>query len=416
MDARQEVRSRLSLQETIRLQRQFRSTLRYDLHCKIFKQSPNTNPLLLVLPEEYKDLKYRSEVIIADLTVKQKIVNGGELYHYTTLSNLTSISDHRAIYGNRYLTINSIPFNENCMSVCDLQQGDINVVCCCPGQVDPLAYRINNEMKVDVCRLAIDINKLEPSQAIHNQFFKLCDFSLDYTYQFKISELNVICKYSLSAGINVTLSLDNQYHIQVNIPREDTIYYGDILKINRYCALQLFTILSKIEDSTLKNTYYQYLANLNDSDLRMLIVVFAQNLTLFSEYNFNVCLPLENIRINEILVLGEAKVKLQLRDMTDSEYEHALMLMRHSAYEDLAAWCGVLVDDNHTITQQGKVINLFGHSIHFGSGKLSYDFSNLNAAEFASDAYVETRCGVGPELASLMKKTENRSSAFCSIF
>lgn len=44
---------------------------------------------------------------------------------------------------------------------------------------------------------------------------------------------------------------------------------------------------------------YAYINSLNEEDLNKLLIIFAQSLTLFAEYNFNAVLPLSDIKIND---------------------------------------------------------------------------------------------------------------------
>ncbi len=385
-------------QETIIAQRLFRSAQRRSLHLSIFNEEPVTAwPQLKMMPGYYNsDLHYRVETIISELVQKQKIINGNQLYHYTSISNLSSIVNHQYLFGNDYLKKNQIPFNQNAFCEQDIGTGDAKVICFCPGQVDLKAFTYHYQLKKNMCRLSININQKDIpfNKAINNQFFKLSDFWANWSFFFKIDN-KVSALIRGISGISIFLFFDGIYE-EVCLNKQEMIYYGNIFSINRFCSVQLFNIINKIENEELKNKLYHHLSDLNYDDLRKFLIVFSQNLTLFAEYNFNACLPLEDIKINEVLMIGDKKIKINFMNLDENEYNNALDLLRSQSLIQLEQLHGETVDENNTICKKrdDKSFDIFGKIVGTSSSWPKEDFSSLPSEIFAQDAYIETRPGV----------------------
>lgn len=398
----------LEEEKIITAQRQFRSFRRRHLHLGIFRVEPVTAWAPLKIHPDYcrTDLHYRLETIIANIVSHQKIINGNQLYHYTSLENLTSIINTQFLYGNHSLKKQNITFTPNVFQSADILTGDKNVICLCPGQVDMAAFTSGYSIKDNACRLSLNINQknISDNKAIHNQFFKLADFWAPWTFSFSIDKLSLHIKGG-SSIMELHLSFDGALHF-IRLDKEEMIYYGNIFSINRFCAVQLFNIIDKIPDETCKKKLYDHLNQLPNNELKKLIIVFTQNLTLFAEYNFNACLPISDIRITEVLMLGDKKLKLDFSQLDNEQYSNALKLLSSASYTELEQRHGIPVDENQTICkkQNDRSFDVFGRKMAFGNWGRE-NFSNLESALFEQDTYIETRVGLAPSNLSAVNHT-----------
>jgi hypothetical protein len=404
----------------IRIQRKIRSNQREELHASRFYRAPVTgwSKLNMFAPYHYSDLHRRLEEIISnDIVRNLKIVNGKQLYHYTSLSNLPSIIQDQAMYGNAYLKSNGTHFIPNVFCCADLLTGDSNVICFCPGQVDTKAFIYDRGLKTNVCRLSIDIikrNKPPYTKGTYNRFFKLSDLQYAWSASFNINTFKVYIENLAGGGMNIFLSFNDKKKHEVQLTKNEMVYYGNIFQINRFCSVQLFNIINKVNNARFKTNFYNHLSALNDDELRKLLIVFSQNLTLFAEANFNTFLSLDEIKINEILVLGDHKIKLDFSELDDKNYKKALELiatseesMDASDLSGLKELYGKSIDEDKTICVKKshpdgfECIHVFGTRIpYYDADWGNQDYTNLPASLFATNEYVEIRVGVNylPEL------------------
>jgi hypothetical protein len=386
-----------------RLEPILRSNQRKKLHSSLFNTEPVTGwaELNLFAPYHNSDLHHRLEkIILEDIVPNQKIVNGKQLYHYTSLSNLPSIIKSRAMYGNAYLQKTEIPFEANVFdSRMDGPTGDSNVICFCPGQVDEKAFisRLNK-----VCRLSVDIYRNIPpytkAKGKYNQFFKLSDLQFKWASELKINTFKAHVSNAHGDGMSIYLSFNEKNHTVILTPNE-MVYYGNIFKINRFCSVQLFNIINKVDNAEFKTDFYNHLSALNDDELRKFLIVFSQHLTLFAEANFNTFLSLDDIKINEILFLGDHKIKLDFSKLDDENYIKAFELIAASDFSKLKKLYGKSIHEDNTICvkknhEGGKSICAFGALIPYNGQWGKQDYTNLPASIFATNKYVEIRVGV----------------------
>lgn len=414
--------------EIINAQRHFRSMARKNLHFSIFNADPLISwPELKMIPEYHQsELHYRLEKLIVQLVNDQKIINGSQLYHFTTLSNLASIAQCKYIYGNGYLKNEKIKFDTNVFTIMDNIYGDTNVICFCPGLVDIKAFVKDHCIKNNICRLSININQssISNDKTVYNQFFKLSDMMFSWDHAFKIGDLKTKIKHDAGATMSIYLCL-GQEQAEVKLKKNDYICYGNIFKINRFCAIQLFKIINKIKNENFKVKLYNHLNTLSENDLFKVLVIFSQNLTLFAEYNFNTCLSLNEIRINEILILGEdKKLKLNFNNLDDEQYKNVITLLSTSSFDSLEKLHGENIDNSNTVYIKSyfknyniptlSYIYAFEEEIGLIAHIIQKDFTFVPSDLFVDHQYVETRPGVATSIlkkstSELLNQTTNRN-------
>lgn len=405
--------------EVVKIQRQIRATSRYDLHLSIFGKDPQSSwPELPIIPEYYRsDLHYRLEKIIANITEHQKIVHGKRIYHYSSLSNLASICRHEKLFGHDNLLKNNITFQKNAFTKVDRDNGDSRVICFCPGQVDPKAYAdYFGLLKKDSCCLTIDINNRYSKGAIHNDFFKLMDLALWFTSQINFGDLSITIIKSRASGLRIGIKFKDYDTEYVNLTQNEMIFYGNIFSINRFCAVQLFKIFTRINDDNLKEDLFVYLNALNDNELTKLLIVFSQNLTVFAEYNFTGVLPLSDLIIKEVLILGDKKIKYDFSNTSEWEYSRVLDLLSKSDYSQLTHYVkpvdahDTIYNTTHTYTN----LRVFGTVV---SNSSAPDFKinalNLSGDLFATNDYIETRMGVSNSILLENTGSDTTPQGFC---
>lgn len=386
-------------------QRQIRSALRKNLHLSIFKEDPQSawSELNLIPAYHHSDLHYRLEKIIVDITENQKIVNGKRIYHYTSLPNLTSISKHKYFMGHDNLETNKIRFDRNTFTQVDRENGDARVICFCPGQVDIKAYTdfVYSNVKNNSCRLTLDINNLSSKKSLYNQFFKLADLGVWFSYRINFEDMHIeVSKHDGVECMELKVKFKEFEEQTVQLDKKDVIFYGDIFCINRFCAVQFINMISKMKNDKLKEVLFDYLNQLNDTELTKILIIFSQALTLFAEYNFNCVLPLNEIKIREVLILGESKFKYDFADLDESGYANVLNLLSIADYNQLQQYVKS-VDDNSTISNYSGGIkrelnlNLFGEKRDkFEIPSFEINANELSGNLFVTNDYIETRVGV----------------------
>ena len=405
--------------KVVKIQRQFRATSRQKLHLGIFGENPQSSwPELPMIPAWHQsDLHYRLEKIIANITEHQKIVNGKRLYHYSRLSNLASICRHEKLFGHDNLLKNNIAFQKNAFTQFDRDNGDSRVICFCPGQVDRTAYAdYLGVTKPDSCCLTIDINNRYSKDGIHSDFFKLADLAIHFTSQINFGDLSILITKNHSISLRISFKFKNHNTEHVDLTKSEMIFYGNIFCINRFCAVQLFKLIGKLQNDKLQGELFVYLNDLNDHELTKLLIVFSQNLTIFAEYNFTDVLPLSDIIIKEILIIGDKKIKYDFSNTSDWEYSRALDLLSKSDYSQLKHYVKP-VDAQDTIyntAHQYTNLRVFGTVVsNSAAPDLKINALNLSGDLFTTNDYIETRMGVSNSILLENTGTDNTPQGLC---
>lgn len=373
----------------------FRSRKRAELHTSIFKQPP-------VTLQKLTENQIKQHAIISTLAANYAVVNHN-IYHWTTLDNFKSIVDHKYFYGNSILKAKRIPFKENTLVDGDETNGDSKVICFCPFLVDYLALTQFKSLRSNLLRLTIDLNQIE-KVGYYNKFFKLCDFlSPNFTYDIKINDqLSVTfekvtmvgSKESLS-DLAITLKFSGCKEVTVKLNKEESIFYGNLYSINYFCLTRLFYILEKIEDQSIKKAVNDYLLSCEEAEFKKILILFAQSLTLHSEYNINAALQLCPKLITEVYLANENRY-VQLTNIPLDKYLQTIDAEKQATAElmpPILAFRKI-----RTITFFGVTIedvNLLYHGIEIDpkgrSFRIERDFSNLSNRNFTGGHYLESR-------------------------
>lgn len=382
-----------SLRRVVTLQRYIRSHARAKLHFSIFRKQPLTDQVVNNL---FREKHPRLNNIMLRLAAKHAVVNH-LVYHWTTLQNFESILRSKAIYGSRYLKSAQIPYQPNTLSQADITNGDGNVICLCPHFIDDYALVRNGKLREGLMRLTIDVNKIRrplPGEDF-NQFFKLFDFmSPKFDYLVIINDqLSVEFKKTSdeNVGIEVIFTLNGK-DSRTFVNYQDAIFYGDLAAINHYCLWKMCEIAEKAftSSSPFNNRFFSYLVDLSDEEITKIFIIFAQGLTIFSEYNFNTVLPLTDGMITELyfakgnkrLILSEESSKIDSEVLKSIGSPTGLLSLPTETLKD------VVVSNKELYGVYSFMTDRSGDD-----DPMIYNYSSYPASLFVSDDYTETRIG-----------------------
>lgn len=394
----------------ITLQRHYRSKQRDGLHFLTFS---NQHPQHLLPPPKNIRENLRLLSIINELASNHAAVNKVQ-YHWTTTGNLSSILRSQYLLGNNILKNNKIFFQANALCIDDVANGDDKVICFCPYLVDHDAIwdLYKNKIRNNLIRLSININQIK-TQGKYNQFFKLRDLlSPNFNYDAKINDALSISvsgdRYCFKFEITINGKAKEfclyQSHLRSEKVRQmhGIIYYGNLISINRFCLLQLFKSIEQAHDIGFSSEFFSYLNSLDDNEIKKILVIFAQSLTVFAEYNFNAAVKLSDHLISEIHYV-ESNTTLKLDNLSAEEYQHVMGTLMNGNVADLNLPTTQEVLVERLRLKEG--LYLYGNEIDTNQRTVSYikrDFSNIPATCFAGNEYVETRFNSSVEL----KKSE----------
>ncbi len=309
--------------------------------------------------------------------------------HWTTAQNLKKIINSGAFYGNAFLKQHRVVFNENCLAASDLLNLDGNVICFCPGGfVDSKA--LEGEDRI---RLRVDLRKAK-LKGKFNTFFKITDLCFNcYSVNVQLTkELSAYFCGGTGSCFSVKLKF-KETEIKINFSKNELIFYGNLVTINRFCLLMFFIALEKAKKQGFENSVldiYNYLNTKDEKELRKLLICFAQNMTMYAEFNFNCMLSLTPNLIYDIHSAKE-NTTYSLHDFPPDVYANILKDISNgmsfdNAFRDLNKNPEVIksIIGNGDITLYG--IPLFSdHSV---------DAREISAELFSEGkGYVETRAG-----------------------
>lgn len=387
-----------NLKKIINVQRKLRGKIRKKIHVNYFHHTPRVTVPMPVLPESYQaNLGPRFYALVKELSRQKAVICEKKLNHFTTMANLRSIIERQYLYGNATLRRQNIQFEPNALD--SKEETDLDTICFAPARVDNVALKnSDNEavLKSDLCAIVCDITKLNYPQ--YNQFFKLADmFCGAFTYEAKINnELTVKSSNERGSLWFILLLEDREYTFPIN--QERLFFYGDIEDINLFCLTRLVDYVLDDDlfsrpsaDKTSrpaplsqksKTHILNYLQSLSDDELRKVLIIAAQTLTYFSEYNVHSYLSLQDIRINEIR-LYDKKIKYDLSNLDEKQYQQCL---KHIANNELES--PLLLQCIKQLNQAECLMPARDLAIRFNAKK---SFSELAASFFAGKKYLETR-------------------------
>jgi hypothetical protein len=288
------------------LQRRWRSQTRYKLHQTIFNTRPS---ILRDLPLKMID-NIGLRKLILELTASNAIIDN-QIYHWTTLVNFKNIIRNNSFYGNKILKANHLFFQKNALDKGDVDNGDEKIICFCPYLVDPLTLSETSERRPQgLLRLTLNLNKLTKfhSMGKYNQFMKIFDLHApSFSYSVKITDKFSVkfCKQARSENtLNIIFTFDDNNYI-TRIQKKEAFFYGNLSSINRFCLMKLFDLVNRAtlnndNSSYLGDIFLKYLDTLKCEEVKKILIILGQSMTVFAEYNFNSALELSNDLISEV--------------------------------------------------------------------------------------------------------------------
>lgn len=362
------------------IQRTIRSRTRERIHTKVFHNALNTKAYPIFLSSAFPDCFSRRLInIMNELSAKQAVINSKEINHFTVVRNLQSIIQTGYLLGNNTLQRSQIEFEANALGSVDAS--DLDTICFAPARVDPVALWNKapklNSLKENSCSIICDLSRLQyPGK---NQFFKLVDlFCKPFQYTVKIND-SLSLAITKGEQFQLNIELNNKKH-SFAIRGENELYYGHFEAINRFCLTRLFSIVN--DDLEYKAELIAYLESLNDANLKKVMVIIAQTMTYFSEYNVHGYLHLEDLRIQEIRIFCH-EIKYDLRQLSEEDYRKFLQHFVNNEWEaDCLKSCQSILLKEETIIPERDFLLPF---------KVSSDFSSVPPSLFEFENYLETR-------------------------
>lgn len=308
--------------------------------------------------------------------------------HWTTASNLKKIVNSGAFYGNAILKQHGVSFNENALTGADILNLDGNVICFCPGgYVDRQALQGEDRI-----RLRIDLRKAK-LKGKFNTFFKITDLCVEpYTVTVHLTE-ELSVRFSKFGARSHFFNIEFRFkEIKWQIPfkKNELIFYGDLIAINRFCLLMFFIALEKSKKEGFENVaseIYDYLNKKDENELRKILTCFAQNMTMYSELNINCMLTLTPHLIYDMHFAKENKT-FAFYDLPPENYANAIKNIGDGmSFDHTLSTKNEVIKSIHT----NRIISLYGVPL---SAEYVIDAKAISNDLFNEEkGYVETRIG-----------------------
>ncbi len=222
----------------------------------------------------------------------QKVAAFSTVKHITSRSTLQSVFDD-ALYGRRTLLDFYMTFNPAALMTCDILNGDGNVVCLGPQDIDPRAS--------GAIIIEFDLPKL--LQTKPSAFYKQKD--LEYQTGNKVRHVSlgntelyfdhtgfVRCADTGSAYLKI---INGQWGGLTHIARslKSTFIAYDLERIHEILTLNFFRFMDRMTDAATGKTdqayidqFYQKVSQLDDEALVRFLTDIEKNLTDTAEFNF----------------------------------------------------------------------------------------------------------------------------------
>ena len=290
----------LSLDEmtdkAVKIQRQVRSKLRHreeirriasreDWADEIEKTSPEK-----VIQDANKPYRPRCDKQLA----KRIMVAAQQVRLFSTVKHLTSAKHietifNDSLYARRRLLELYLPFRPASLQECDIADGDGNVICCGPYDIDPQA------MRRDTVEVLFDLKKISKNPSI---LFKQRDFGfgLDKKRSVLINKSkSIFFSHTNSvrcekAGFSYLSLYNGQWGGVLGaaaLPNYSLISYN-VKNIHQILTLNFFRFLDAGDESftSIRNEIYAELAKLSDEELLKFLENIGRQLSDTSEFNF----------------------------------------------------------------------------------------------------------------------------------
>ena len=312
--------------------------------------------------------------------------------HWTTVDNFKSILKENAFLGNQSLTRNNIAFQRNALNPCDVRNGDGDVICFASGGfVD-----YNAVQGLDRIRVRIDVSKLKNVK--YNTFFKAVDLCVGcFSTEIQVTkDLKVKINHLHESKLQFDFILEEEkktYTTSSELVKDELIFYGNILEINRIALLLPFIALEKGMNKVAIKAIYKYLNTLGKPILRKLMIGLSQNATMYSEFNVFSKLSLTPHLIYDIHFVRE-KETYSLHNLSEEEYVSTLSNIIN-AKQDVTTKTAKVEEAIEIVSNQRIVTLLYGRWIKGEQAKHAeqVDITNI-PFELFEGSYVETRPGI----------------------
>jgi hypothetical protein len=280
-----QVRSKLRHQEEIR-----RITSRDEWAYVIKKTSPER--VIQDANTPYRPRCADQQLAKRIMVVAQQVRLFSTVKHWTAAKHIESIFND-SLYGRRRLLESYLPFRPASLYKCDIADGDGNVICFGPSEIDPQA------MRPDTVEVLFDLDKISENNP--SIFFKQRDlgFALDKKRSVLINKSkskplffshtnSVRCG---SAGFAYLSVYDGQWGgLQgvATLPNYSLISYN-VKNIHQILTLNFFRFLDAKKNEgfeSIRNEIYADLAALSDEELLQFLENIGRQLSDTSEFNF----------------------------------------------------------------------------------------------------------------------------------
>lgn len=225
------------------------------------------------------------------MAAAKKVTAFTTVKHITSMSAIKDIFDD-AFYGRRTLIDHFLDFNPAALSGNDIKNGDLNVVCLGPQQIDPIA---NGGIMIE-----FDLAKLVHSKP--SAFFKQRDleFFVDEHRSIQLGGETFVFNHTVPFRNTTETTtntyfkfFDNQQTLShyAGIPKASLISYNceqihEILTLNFFRYLDALQNRSQEHDQAFIDSFYQKIAQLNDDELLQFLTELVRKTTDTAEFNF----------------------------------------------------------------------------------------------------------------------------------
>lgn len=245
-----------------------------------------------------KDIKLRGRILRAVYS------DGFELFdsvkHITSGKALLSIFND-ALYGNRNLVHHYLSFRPAALHVTDVLEGDGNVICFGPNEIDPIALQDNS------VEIKFDLKKIISARNAAN-FYKQKDFGFETRTIHSIptkKELANDAKTEDSSLVNTHFTLTEytdtgvtSFKFIVSLNQKKEIIHRSVVKnsslisynhesIHQILTLNFFRFIDNLKDPEIINNFYAELNLLNDEELVAALKSIGQKASGTAEFNFS---------------------------------------------------------------------------------------------------------------------------------
>lgn len=299
--------SAFSLKQTtdkvIKIQRVMHSKLRYQEEIKrIVSRSEwqrlvkETSPEKLIRDanKPYRPRCRSSALARRIMILAQQVCLFSTVKHWTSGDHIESIFND-ALYGRRYLVQSYLSFRPASLYRCDIEDGDENVICFAPSEIDPQA------MQKNTIEILFDLDKLSSKNPAI--FYKQCDFGFRLDKRRSVS-IKTECgakslffshtdadEYEEMGFSYLSAYYDSPWgglYGFSKLPNYSLISYN-VSNIHQILTLNFFRFLDNTDskDFTLiRDTIYSDLEKLTDEELLRFLEDIGRQLSDTSEFNF----------------------------------------------------------------------------------------------------------------------------------